>query len=179
MELKGSQTEKNLQSAFAGESMARTKYEWFASQAKKDGYVQIQNIFLETARNESAHAKIWYKLLNGGSIGNTMANLEEAAKGENYEYTDMYAEFARVAREEGFQDIAELFDGVAGIEKEHEKRYRKLMERICAGEVFERDGIVMWKCDNCGHIHVGKVAPELCPVCAHPRSFFEVKAENY
>ncbi len=179
MELKGSQTEKNLEYAFAGESQAHTKYQYYASQAKKDGYVQIQNIFLETSRNEKEHAKLWFKLLHGGEVPSTMENLADAAAGENEEWTQMYAEFAKVAREEGFADIAELFDGVAGVEKEHEERYRKLMERIEAGEVFQRDDVTVWKCNNCGHIHIGKEAPEVCPVCAHPRSFFEVRAENY
>lgn len=179
MELKGSQTEKNLEYAFAGESQAHTKYQYYASQAKKDGYVQIQNIFLETAKNEKEHAKLWFKLLHGGAVPSTMENLADAATGENEEWTEMYAEFAKVAREEGFADIAELFDGVAGVEKEHEERYRKLMARIEAGEVFQRDDVCVWKCGNCGHIHIGKEAPEICPVCAHGREYFELKAENY
>ena len=179
MELKGSQTEKNLQAAFAGESQAHTKYQYYASQAKKDGYVQIQNIFLETAANEKEHAKLWFKILHGGAVPGTLDNLADAASGENYEWTDMYAEFAKTAREEGFADIAELFDGVAGVEKEHEERYRKLIERINAGEVFKRGEVYAWKCNNCGHIHIGTEAPEVCPVCAHPREYFEIRAENY
>ena len=179
MELKGSQTEKNLQAAFAGESQAHTKYQYYASQAKKDGYVQIQNIFLETAANEKEHAKLWFKILHGGAVPGTLDNLTDAASGENYEWTDMYAEFAKTAREEGFADIAELFDGVAGVEKEHEERYRKLIERINAGEVFKRGEVYAWKCNNCGHIHIGTEAPEVCPVCAHPREYFEIRAENY
>ena len=179
MELKGSQTEKNLAYAFAGESQAHTKYQYYASQAKKDGYVQIQNIFLETSRNEKEHAKLWFKLLHGGTIPSTMENLADAAAGENEEWTQMYAEFAKVAREEGFADIAELFDGVAGVEKEHEERYRKLAESIKNGTVFARQTEQVWICTNCGHIHVGKEAPEVCPVCAHPKAYFQLKAENY
>lgn len=179
MELKGSQTEKNLWYAFAGESQAYTKYQYYASKAKADGYVQIQNIFLETAANEKEHAKVWFKQLHGGEIPGTMENLADAAAGEHEEWTEMYAEFAKVAREEGFADIAELFDGVAGVEKEHEERYRKLMERIEAGEVFKRGDVMVWKCNNCGHIHIGTEAPEICPVCAHPQSFFEVRCENW
>ena len=179
MELKGSQTEKNLAAAFAGEAQAHTKYQYYASQAKKDGYVQIQNIFAETAKNEAEHAKLWFKLLHGGKVPTTLENLADAASGENYEWTDMYAEFAATAREEGFADIAELFDGVAGVEKEHEARYRALIERINAGEVFKRGDVYAWKCSNCGHIHIGKEAPEVCPVCAHGREYFEIRAENY
>ena len=179
MELKGSQTEKNLWTAFAGESQAHTKYEYYASQAKKDGYVQIQNIFSETSKNEAEHAKLWFKALHGGAIPTTLDNLADAAAGENYEWTDMYAEFAKTAREEGFSDLAELFDGVAGVEKEHEERYRTLIERINKGEVFKRGEVCAWKCNNCGHIHIGKEAPELCPVCAHPQAHFEIRAENY
>lgn len=179
MELKGSQTEKNLQTAFAGESQAHTKYEYYASQAKKDGYVQIQSIFEETSRNEKEHAKLWFKALHSGAVPGTLDNLADAAAGENYEWTDMYREFAETARAEGFDDLASLFDGVGAVEKEHEARYRKLIERINAGEVFERDGVYAWKCNNCGHIHIGKTAPTVCPVCAHPQSYFEVKAENY
>ena len=177
-ELKGSKTEKNLMTAFEGESMARNKYTYFASKAKKDGYVQIANIFEETANNEKEHAKIWYKLLSGG-IGPTLENLKIAAEGENYEWTAMYAKFAKEAREEGFDDIAFLFDGVAAIEKEHEERYRKLLANIEGDLVFSKDGDVIWQCANCGHIVIGKKAPEVCPVCAHPQSYFQVKAENY
>ena len=178
MELKGSKTEQNLMTAFAGESMARNKYTYFASKAKKDGYVQIANIFEETANNEKEHAKMWFKLLNGG-IGGTLDNLAAAAEGENYEWTDMYANFAKEAREEGFNEIADLFDGVAAIEKEHEERYRKLFANIEEGVVFSKDGDVIWQCANCGHICVGKKAPDVCPVCAHPQSYFQIKAENY
>ena len=177
MELKGSKTEKNLQAAFAGESQARNKYTYFASKAKKEGYNQIANLFLETADNEKEHAKIWFKLLGG--IGSTEENLLAAAEGENFEWTDMYAQFAKEAREEGFQDIALLFDGVAAIEKEHEERYRKLLANIKDGLVFSRDGEMIWQCANCGHIVVGKQAPEVCPVCNHPQSYFQIKAENY
>ncbi len=179
MELKGSKTEKNLLAAFAGESQATNKYRYFASKAKKDGYVQIANIFEETANNEKEHAKMWYKLLKGGSIPSTMDNLKEAADGENYEWTDMYADFAREAREEGFDDIAASFELVAAVEKEHEERYRKLIANIEGGLVFSKDGDVIWQCINCGHICVGKKAPEVCPVCAHPQSYFQVKPENY
>ena len=178
MELKGSKTEANLQTAFAGESQARNKYTYYASKARKDGYNQIAAIFEETAANEKEHAKIWFKLLHGG-IGDTMANLADAAAGENYEWTDMYATFAKEAREEGFEEIAALFDGVAAIEKEHEERYRKLLGNIEKGIVFSRDGDMIWQCSNCGHIHVGKEAPEVCPVCAHPKAYFQLKAENY
>lgn len=177
-DLKGTKTEANLQAAFAGESQARNKYTYFASKAKKDGYVQIANIFEETANNEKEHAKMWYKLLNDG-IGTTAENLLEAANGENYEWTDMYASFAKDAREEGFDDIALLFEGVAAIEKEHEERYRKLLANIQGDLVFSKDGDVIWQCANCGHICVGKKAPEICPVCAHPQSYFQVKPENY
>lgn len=179
MELKGTRTEANLQAAFAGECMARSKYTYFASKAKKDGYVQIANIFEETANNEKEHAKLWYKLLNGGSIGSTTDNLKAAAEGENYEWTDMYAAFAKEAKEEGFDEIAKLFEGVAAIEKEHEERYRKLLANIEEGLVFSKDGDVIWQCANCGHICIGKKAPEVCPVCNHPQSYFQVKAENY
>ena len=178
MELKGSKTEKNLMAAFAGESQAYTKYTYYASKAKKDGYVQIGNLFAETAANEKEHAKIWFKLLHDG-MPSTLVNLADAANGENYEWTDMYAGFAAEAREEGFDNIAFLFDKVAKIEKEHEERYRKLIENIEGGLVFSRDGDCIWKCSNCGHIVVGKNAPEVCPVCAHPQSYFEIKAENY
>ena len=179
MELKGSRTEKNLQTAFAGESQARNKYDYYASQAKKDGYVQIAALFEETAKNEKEHAKLWFKLLHGGKVPDTATNLNDAADGENYEWTDMYAAFAKEAREEGFDDIAALFDGVAAIEKSHEERYRKLLKNIGDGIVFSRDGDMIWQCSNCGHIVIGKKAPEVCPVCAHPQSYFQIKAENY
>ena len=178
-ELKGTKTEKNLQEAFAGESMARNKYSYFASKAKKDGYVQIAAIFEETAANEKEHAKMWYKLLIGGEAGDTETNLEAAAGGENFEWTDMYARMAKEAREEGFDEIAEKFEGVAAIEKEHEERYRKLLKNIRDKKVFSKDGDVIWQCANCGHIVIGKQAPEVCPVCDHPQSYFQVKAENY
>ncbi len=177
MDLKGSRTEKNLWAAFAGESQARNKYTYFASKAKKDGFVQIANLFLETADNEKEHAKIWFKLLGG--IGSTEENLLAAAEGENHEWTDMYVQFAREAREEGFEDIAALFDGVAAIEKEHEERYRKLLANVKDGLVFSKDGEKIWQCSNCGHIVVGKEAPEICPVCAHPQAYFQIRAENY
>ncbi len=178
-ELKGSKTEANLMAAFAGESQARNKYTYYASKAKKEGYEQIAALFLETAENEKEHAKIWFKLLHGGEIGDTKANLADAAAGENYEWTDMYANFAKVAREEGFKDIAALFEGVAKIEKEHEERYRKLLEDLETDKVFISEDVVVWKCRNCGHIHVGNKAPEMCPVCRHPKAYFERKAENY
>ena len=178
-DLKGTKTEANLWAAFAGESQARNKYSYFASKAKKDGYVQIASIFEETANNEKEHAKIWFKLLCGGKIADTMVNLKEAAGGENYEWTEMYPTFAKEAREEGFDEIADLFDGVAAIEKEHEERYKKLLSNIEGGLVFSRDGDMIWQCANCGHICVGKQAPEECPVCAHPQSYFQIKAENY
>ncbi len=179
MELKGSKTEQNLMTAFAGESQARNKYTYFASKAKKDGYEQIAAIFEETANNEKEHAKLWFKELNGGEISSTLENLYAAAEGENYEWTDMYDEFAKTARAEGFDRIAQLFEGVAEIEKEHEARYRKLIENIEGGLVFSKDGDRIWKCRNCGHICVGLSAPDVCPVCNHPQSFFEIKAENY
>ena len=179
MNLKGTKTEKNLLAAFAGESQAYTKYGYYASKAKKDGFVQIGNLFEETAHNEKEHAKIWFKLLHDGAVPGTMDNLKDAAAGENYEWTDMYAGFAKDAEEEGFADIARLFRGVAAIEKEHEERYRKLLANIEGGIVFSRDGDTIWKCGNCGHIVVGKKAPEICPVCAHPQAYFEIKAENY
>ena len=178
MELKGSKTEENLLAAFAGESEARNKYTYYASKARKEGYVQIANIFEETAANEKEHAKMWFKLLKGG-IGTTAENLADAAAGENYEWTDMYATFAEEAREEGFDEIATLFEGVAAIEKEHEERYKKLLENVEKGLVFSKDGDTIWQCSNCGHICIGKQAPEVCPVCAHPQSYFQVKAENY
>ena len=177
-ELKGSKTEANLLAAFAGESQARNKYTYYASKAKKDGYEQIAELFTETANNEKEHAKIWFKLLHGG-IGSTPDNLKDAAAGENYEWTDMYAGFAKEAREEGFTGIAALFEAVAKIEKEHQERYLKLAQNIEDGTVFERPDIVIWKCANCGHIHVGTSAPEVCPVCAHPKAYFQLKAENY
>ena len=179
MELKGSRTEANLMAAFAGESQARNKYTYYASKAKKDGYEQIAAIFTETADNEKEHAKLWFKLLHGGSVADTPVNLADAAAGENYEWTEMYAEFARVAREEGFNDIARQFEGVAKIEKEHEERYRKLLENSEEGIVFSRDGDMVWTCANCGHIHVGKNAPKLCPVCAHPQAYFKIRETNY
>lgn len=177
-ELKGSKTEQNLMTAFAGESQAHTKYLYYASKAKKDGYVQIGALFEETAKNEKEHAKIWFKLLHGGMPATT-ENLKDAAEGENYEWTDMYANFAKTAREEGFDDIAALFDGVAAIEKEHEERYKKLLANIEGDLVFSKDGDAVWQCSNCGHIVVGKKAPDVCPVCAHPQAYFQVRAENY
>ena len=177
-ELKGTRTEANLQTAFAGESMARNKYTFFASKAKKDGYVQIAKIFEETAANEKEHAKIWFKLLNGG-IDDTAANLKAASEGEIYEWTDMYATFAKEAREEGFDHIADLFEMVGAIEKEHEERYRRLLKNVEDKLVFSRDGDCVWQCSNCGHIVVGRQAPEVCPVCAHPKAYFELKADNY
>ena len=178
-DLKGTKTEANLRAAFAGESEARNKYSYYASQARKDGYVQIANIFEETAGNEKEHAKIWFKLLQGGSIKDTMSNLADAAAGENYEWTDMYATFAKEAHEEGFEEIAAKFEMVGAIEKAHEERYRKLLKNIEDKVVFSRDGDAVWQCSNCGHIVVGKQAPELCPVCAHPQSYFELLKENY
>ena len=178
MELKGSKTEANLKTAFAGESEARNKYTYYASKAKKDGYVQIAQLFEETANNEKEHAKMWFKLLNGG-IGDTAENLADAAAGENYEWTEMYATFAKEAREEGFDHIANLFEGVAKIEKAHEERYRKLLANVEGKAVFSKDGDAIWECANCGHIHIGKDAPEICPVCAHPQSYFKLRAENY
>ena len=179
MELKGSKTYENLMTAFAGESQARNKYTYYASQARKDGYEQIAAIFEETANNEKEHAKMWFKELHGGAVPDTLTNLNDAAAGENYEWTDMYDEFAKVAREEGFTRIAALFEGVAKIEKEHEERYRKLISNIEGGLVFSKDGDTIWQCRNCGHIVIGKEAPKICPVCQHPQSYFEVKKENY
>ena len=184
MEFKGSKTEANLHTAFAGESEARNKYTYYAGIAKKEGYNQIASIFEETAGNEKEHAKIWFKILMSGgiphaSLPDTMANLKDAAAGEHYEWTDMYAGFAKEAKEEGFDEIAFLFEEVAKIEKEHEERYRKLLANIQGDLVFSRDGDVIWQCSNCGHICVGKKAPEVCPVCAHPQSYFQIKAENY
>lgn len=178
-ELKGSKTEKNLMEAFAGESMARNKYTYYASKARKDGFVQIANIFEETANNEKEHAKIWFKLLHGDDIPATAENLLDAAQGENYEWTDMYARFAQEAREEGFSKIAALFDMVGKIEKEHEERYRKLLANVEGQLVFSRDGDMVWECSNCGHIVVGKKAPALCPVCKHAQAYFQIKAQNY
>ena len=177
-DLKGSKTEANLLTAFAGESQARNKYTYYASKARKDGYEQIAALFEETANNEKEHAKMWFKLLHGG-IPDTATNLEDAAAGENYEWTDMYAGFAKTAREEGFDHIATLFEGVAKVEKEHEERYRSLLKNAQEGLVFSRDVDMIWVCRNCGHIHVGKAAPEVCPVCAHPKAYFELKAKNY
>ena len=179
MNLKGTKTEKNLMAAFAGESQAHTKYQYYASRAKKDGYEQMAAIFQETAGNEKEHAKLWFKLLHGGGVPDTMANLLDAAAGENYEWTDMYAQFAKEAREEGFNHIAFLFEEVAKIEKEHEERYLKLLENVKGKVVFSKDEDAIWKCRNCGHIVVGKEAPEVCPVCTHPKAYFELKAENY
>ena len=179
MELKGSKTEKNLMEAFAGESQARNKYTYFASKAKKEGYEQIAAIFQETADNEKEHAKLWFKLLCGGDIPTTAQNLADAAAGENFEWTDMYDRMAKEAKEEGFDHIAFLFESVGKIEKEHEARYRKLLENVQDGKVFEAGEIKIWKCRNCGHIVVGTKAPAVCPVCAHPQAYFEIKAENY
>ena len=178
-ELKGSKTEKNLLAAFAGESQARNKYTYYASKARKDGYEQIASIFEETAVNEKEHAKIWFKLLHDGGIPTTTANLADAAAGEHYEWTDMYAGFAKDARDEGFAKIAALFEMVAKIEKAHEERYRKLLANIEGGTVFSKDGDTVWQCGNCGHIVIGKKAPEVCPVCEHPQSYFAVRCENY
>lgn len=178
-DLKGTKTEKNLQEAFAGESMARNKYTFFASKARKDGYEQIAAIFEETARNEKEHAELWYKYLNGGEIGDTEHNLADAAAGENFEWTDMYPRMAKEAREEGFTTIALKFEGVAAIEKQHEERYRKLLKNVQEKLVFSRDGDCIWQCANCGHIVIGKSAPKVCPVCAHPQSYFQLEAQNY
>ncbi len=177
-ELKGTKTEANLLAAFAGESQARNKYTYYASKAKKEGYVQIAALFEETANNEKEHAKIWFKLLHDG-MPDTIANLKDAADGENYEWTDMYATFAKEAKEEGFDKIAYLFEAVGQIEKEHEERYRKLLANIEGGLVFSKEGDAVWQCSNCGHIVVGKQAPDICPVCDHPQAYFQVKAENY
>ncbi len=177
-ELKGSKTEANLKAAFAGESEARNKYTYYASKAKKEGYEQIADLFLETANNEKEHAKIWFKLLHDG-MPDTAANLLDAASGEHYEWTDMYANFAKEAKEEGFDRIAWLFEAVAKIEKEHEERYRKLLANVEEGLVFSKDGDTIWQCNNCGHIHIGKKAPEKCPVCDHPKAYFRVLAQNY
>lgn len=179
MEFKESKTYENLQTAFAGESQARNKYTYFASKARKDGYEQIAAIFEETANNEKEHAKMWFKELNGGDIPSTEDNLLSAAEGENYEWTDMYDSFAKTAKEEGFDRIAYLFESVGAIEKEHEERYRKLLENVKGDLVFSKDGDRIWQCRNCGHIVVGSSAPKVCPVCAHPQSYFEIKKENY
>ena len=176
---KGTKTEENLKKAFAGESEARNKYDYFASKAKNDGYEQIAAIFSETALNEKEHAKMWYKELHGGKIEPTEANLKAAADGENYEWTDMYTDFAKTAREEGFEELAKKFEGVAAIEKSHEERYRKLLSNVKDKKVFSSDGDTIWVCRNCGHIVIGKNAPEVCPVCNHPQAYFEIKAQNY
>ena len=178
-ELKGSRTEANLMTAFAGESQARNKYSYYASKAKKEGYEQIAAIFEETAGNEKEHAKLWFKLLCGGEIQDTMTNLEDAANGENYEWTEMYDEFAKVAKEEGFDDIARSFELVAAVEKEHEERYRKLLDNVKREVVFNKEESVVWVCRNCGHVHVGKMAPKMCPTCKHPQAYFEMKSMNY
>lgn len=179
MDIKGTKTEKNLMEAFAGESMARNKYTYYASKAKKDGFVQISKIFEETAANEQEHAKIWFKYLHDGAVPDTETNLADAADGENLEWTDMYARMAKEAREEGFIEIARKFEMVAAIEREHEERYRKLLANLKEGLVFSRDGDRVWQCSNCGHIVIGRKAPQICPVCDHPQAFFELKAENY
>ena len=179
MEFKGSKTEANLQAAFAGESQAHTKYQYYASKAKKDGYEQIAALFTETSMNEKEHAKIWFKYLHDGDIPDTLDNLNDAADGENYEWTDMYDGFAKEAEEEGFKEIAAKFRMVGAIEKLHEERYRALIDNIETGRVFSRDGDAIWVCRNCGHVFIGKEPPEICPVCAHPKSFFELKAENF
>ena len=178
-ELKGSKTEANLAAAFAGESQARNKYSYFASQAKKEGLEQIAEIFIESADNEKEHAKMWFKLLHGGKVPMTLDNLKAAAEGENYEWTSMYADFAKVAKKEGFNDIAKLFEGVAKVEKEHEERFLKLLKNLESGMVYKKGDTVMWKCRNCGHIHIAKTAPDECPVCSHPQAYFEVRAQNY
>jgi rubrerythrin len=179
MELKGSRTEQNLQTAFAGESQARNKYTYYASKARKEGYNQIADLFEETANNEKEHAKIWFKLLHDGEVPTTSVNLLDAAEGENYEWTDMYAEFARVAKEEGFTRIAFLFEKVGEIEKHHEERYRKLLANVEGDLVFSREGDTVWQCANCGHIVIGKKAPVKCPVCDHPQAYFQELAQNY
>ena len=179
MELKGSKTEKCLQAAFAGESQARNKYTYYASKAKKEGYEQIAASFLETAENEKEHAKLWFKYLEGGEIKDTASNLQDAANGENYEWTEMYADFAKIAEEEGFKEIALKFRAVAAIEKHHEERYKKLLANVKEGVVFVGDDLAVWKCRNCGHIVVGKYAPKVCPVCNHPQSYFELFVKNY
>ena len=178
-DIKGTKTEKNLQEAFAGESMARNKYTYYASKAKKEGYEQIAALFLETANNEKEHAKIWFKLLHDSDVPDTATNLLDAAQGENYEWTDMYDRMAKEAREECFDRIAYLFEAVGKIEKEHEERYRKLLANVEGGLVFSKDGDMIWQCANCGHIHVGKQAPNMCPVCEHPQAYFQILAQNY
>ena len=178
-DLKGTKTEKNLMEAFAGESQARNKYSYFASRAKKDGYEQIAALFEETAQNEKEHAKMWFKYLEGGAVKDTMSNLKAAAEGENYEWTDMYERMAREAEEEGFTEIAEKMRGVAAIEKHHEERYRALLKNVELQEVFEKSEVKVWECRNCGHLHYGKEAPEMCPVCNHPQAYFMVQAKNY
>ena len=179
MELKGSKTEQNLMTAFAGESQARNKYTYYASQAKKDGYVQISKIFEETANNEKEHAKMWFKLLNDGAVPSTKENLKAAAEGENYEWTDMYDSFAKEAEEEGFKEIANKFRLVAAIEKEHEERYLKLLNNIASERVFDKEDTTVWVCRNCGYVHVGKTAPKVCPACNHPQAYFEMRSTNY
>ncbi len=179
MELKGSKTEANLLAAFAGECQARTKYTYYASQAKKEGYEQIADIFLEAAENEKEHAKLWFKALHDGAVPDTVTNLRDAANGENYEYTDMYKEFEETARKEGFDQIANLFKGVGEVERTHEERYRALLANVENGAVFKKDKVVVWKCRNCGHLHVGTEAPRVCPVCKHPQAYFEIQAQNW
>ena len=179
MDLKGTKTEKNLLAAFSGESQARNKYTYYASQAKKEGFVQISKIFEETANNEKEHAKIWFKYLHDGKVPETLKALEDAANGENYEWTEMYAQFAREAKEEGFTELAVLFEMVGKIEKEHEERYRKLLENVKNNSVFNKPSVVIWECANCGHVFEGENAPELCPVCKHPKAYFFMKAKNY
>ena len=178
-EIKGTKTEKNLNAAFAGETQARVKYQYYASKAKKDGYEQIASIFEETSDNEKEHAKIWFKLLHDGAVPDTVENLKDAIKGEEYEETEMYVKFAEEAREEGFEEIAKLFEQVGKIEAKHEERYRKILQNIEDGMVFKADGVTVWKCRNCGYIHIGDSAPEECPVCKHPQAYFEIQAQNY
>lgn len=179
MNLKGSKTEKNLLAAFAGEAQAHTKYQYYASKAKKEGFEQISAIFTETSKNEKEHAKLWFKLLHDNEVPTTIDNLEDAAAGENYEWTEMYADFAKEAKEEGFDKIAKMFEMVGNVEKEHEERYRTVLQNIRDGKVFKKENKVMWICRNCGHIHVGTTAPDVCPVCSHPKAYFEVRCENY
>jgi rubrerythrin len=179
MNIKGTRTEANLMAAFAGETQARVKYEYYASKARKDGYEQIADLFAITSANEKEHAKIWFKILHGGAVPETKINLADCAAGEHYEWTDMYVKFAKEARDEGFEPIARLFDGVAAVEKAHEERYRKLLANVEGGLVFSREGDMIWECSNCGHLHIGKSAPELCPVCAHPQAYFKLHEENY